>query len=388
MTNIISPETIINPESRQLFFGNSDRLQVLRVRVLPGDQALSLEIVEAWRRIQNGSPSLASPYFCPEFTAAVASVRNDVYLGVLENADGIQGFFPFQRSMFGVGKPVGGVLSDYQAIIANPETSWHPLDLLKGCGLKLWDFDHLIACQSQFAPFHRIRTRSPCIDVSNGYESYVDERRKAGSAQIQKTDTLMRKCERSVGRLRFEIHSDDRSLLTLLLRWKSAQFRRTQRTDLFAIPWVRRLVENLHEMQTPHFSGVLSVLWAGDHPVAAHFGMCSHSVWHYWFPAYDPEFSKYSPGVMLLLKMAEKAPSVGVRTIDLGKGESLYKSRLANGAVELAEGSIGLPSIAVAFRRISGAAKRTILKTPLVHPARALRSTAKSIRRLLRTFPS
>jgi CelD/BcsL family acetyltransferase involved in cellulose biosynthesis len=89
---------------------------------------------------------------------------------------------------------------------------------------------------------------------------------------------------------------------------------------------------------------MLSLLYAGETLVAGHFGMRSSTVWHYWFPAYDRQFARFSPGLALLLKMAQHAEELGLRCIDLGTGMSLYKKRLMNASVSVAEGSIERPS--------------------------------------------
>ena len=61
-------------------------------------------------------PALVSPYFCPEFTQAVGDVREDAFVGIVEDAGEFVGFFPFQRRALGVGKPIAGPLSDYQGL--------------------------------------------------------------------------------------------------------------------------------------------------------------------------------------------------------------------------------------------------------------------------------
>jgi hypothetical protein len=117
---------------------------------------------------------------------------------------------------------------------------------------------------------------------------------------------------------------------------------------------------------------MLSLLYAGDRLVAGHFGMRSRTVWHYWFPAYDAEMAKYSPGLILLLKMAEYAPSIGLRTIDLGKGMCLYKERLMSAAVPLASGSIELPSWLSLNRTARRAMRTAVLNSPIAGPSRRL----------------
>ncbi len=66
---------------------------------------------------------------------------------------------------------------------------------------------------------------------------------------------------------------------------------------------------------------------------------------HYWFPAYEPAFAKFSVGIILLLRMLEAAAAQDVCTLDLGKGESQYKQRLMTGSIALSEGLARVPSI-------------------------------------------
>ena len=241
--------------------------------------------------------------------------------------------------------PVGAFISDYHGLISEPNYSFEPKQLLRSCNLVAWDFNYLPASQTSFAPFYRSQHRSPIIDLSAGYENYVKERREAGTEQIKKNGNLLRRLEREVGTLRFVVHSPEPAQLSQLIAWKTDQFRHNGWQDIFSLPWVRNTVEAIHKIQTPEFAGMLSLLYAGDTLVAAHFGMRSATVWHYWFPAYDPAYSKYSPGVMLLLKMAENSAALGINTIDLGCGEHSYKERLMNGFVATAKGSVELPAL-------------------------------------------
>jgi CelD/BcsL family acetyltransferase involved in cellulose biosynthesis len=122
------------------------------------------------------------------------------------------------------------------------------------------------------------------------------------------------------------------------MEWKSAQYRRTGRSDRFARPWIVELVERLFHSRGPSFSGLLSVLYAGGRPVAAHFGMRTPSVLACWFPAYDPAYARYSPGLILHLRMAEAAAGEGVAHLDLGRGEKEYKESLKTRDLVVSEG--------------------------------------------------
>ena len=308
----------------------------MRLEVVRGHE-LTPELRRRWREIQESDPALASPYLCPELTAAAAAVRDDVYVGILHEEGEIAGFLPFQRGEDGDGTVVAAGVSDYQAVVVPPGMRWTAEDLLRGCGLRSWSFTYLVPGQEPFHPFHDQTFTFAAMDLSRGYAAWAEERRAAGSRLIKDTTRHRRRLEREAGPLRFELDVADRSVLHDLMRWKSAQYQRTGKTDWFAIPWVRDLLEALHATRSDTFSGLLSALWAGDRLIAAHFGIRSRHVWHWWYPAYDRSLARHSPGLVLDLLMAEQAPALGIRRIDLGK-VCEHKKRLMNATYEMARG--------------------------------------------------
>jgi CelD/BcsL family acetyltransferase involved in cellulose biosynthesis len=331
-----------------------------RVKVISG-KAMDTALLHQWGALQQSNPDFQNPCFSPEFTRAVAAARKDVEIGIIEESGEIVAIFPFQRKAAGRGIPVGGIVSDYQGLICRPGFSCDPRELLKACGLISWDFDRLLATQKLFKPFHKLCEPSALIDLSQGYEAYVAERRAGGTEQIKKCMNLMRRLELEIGPIRFVPHSPDPAEVAKVLAWKSRQYRKTGWKDIFAQKWGRSLVEQIHATQSESFAGMLSLLYAGNNLVAGHFGMRSRTVWHYWFPAYDPQFAKYSPGLILLLKMAQHAPEIGLRAIDLGTGLTLYKRRLMNASISVAEGSVERASLLSILRRTRRKAKRFIL---------------------------
>jgi CelD/BcsL family acetyltransferase involved in cellulose biosynthesis len=336
----------------------------MKVTLVPGRE-LGPDLVAAWIGLQEANTDLISPYFHPEFTKIVAAVRNDIEVAVVESDGQIVALFPFQREQASHARPVGGVISDYHGLICRRDTRFSSTELLRQCRLDSWDFDHLVAAQSDFAPFHWSVDVSPQIDVSKGYEAYVRERRAAGSEQIKKAYNLMRRLEREVGSLRFVAESTDGAILATVLTWKSEQYRKSDKPDLFTPGWIRAAASRICETRVDGFSGALSLLYAGDRLVAGHLGMRSLRAWHYWFPSYDPEAARYSPGMLLLLKMAEHAASVGTPIIDLGRGMSSYKERLMNSSSLLASGRLERPSWRSSLGRSSRALRSRLRESPL-----------------------
>ncbi|MGD9647501.1 MAG: GNAT family N-acetyltransferase, partial [Pirellulales bacterium] len=279
----------------------------------------------------------------------------------------IVGFFPFQRSRSGTGRPVGGPLSDYQAIITARPWQGDAAALLRRCHLANWDFNHLLAEEQAFAPYCWSKAESPCLNLARGFDAYAADRAAAGTDVVPKARRAARILERDLGPLRLELHDADPQVLDMLFRWKAEQFERTDLANTFGVDWVERLLRQIAVTQTPHFRGMVTTLYAGDRLAAIIYGMRSGSVLHNWIFAFERELAKHSPGMVLLVKLAELAPSVGIERIDLGKGPEQYKARLMNDAVPLFEGAVDLRLVRPLVRR-GFLAMRTIVHDPRLSP--------------------
>lgn len=338
---------------------------------------------QRWMEIQFGNPALANPYFCVEYTEAVAAVRDDVFVGVMEEDDRVVGFFPFQRKSKKIAGPVGGRMSDYQGVIISPEQAWSVEELMQGCGLNIWDFDHLLAAQQPFENYHEKKGTSPVLNLAEGFERYVQIKRESGSKKIKQLQGLWRKFERDIGEFRLEIYSDNSEAFQQVIQWKREQCIRTGVVDFMSWGWTTGMLEQIWKKSSDNFSGMLSVLYHQDEIVAAHMGMRSATVCHWWFPGYNHSFSKFSPGGLLLLKVAEEISGQGITCIDLGKGDDAYKSWFTTGSIPLAEGSVMLPSLATSIRKARTASDAFLRHSPLALPVRAPVKAAKKLKRRL-----
>ncbi|MFI1397324.1 GNAT family N-acetyltransferase [Streptomyces sp. NPDC020681] len=304
---------------------------------------------EAWRELRAKSGAPANPFMEPEFTLAVGRVRPAARVAVLWEDGEPAGFFPYERGPLGHGRAIGLGVSDCQGAVLRPGLAVTARELMRACALSAWEFDNLEAGQGLFAPAAAEEFASPVIDVGAGYEAYEQVLRTQSPKFLKTTLAKERKLGRQAGPVRFVFDERDPAALRRLMEWKSAQYRRTGRRDRFAKDWISTLVRLLHETRSPDCSGVLSVLYAGDRPVAAHFGLRSRTVLSCWFPAYDPEFAKYSPGLILHLRMAEAAAEKGIGMLDLGRGSAEYKDALKTGELRVHEGSAARPGARAAL---------------------------------------
>jgi CelD/BcsL family acetyltransferase involved in cellulose biosynthesis len=311
------------------------------VKVVPvapselGDAELHL-----WNAHVGTDPQMASPFLSPAFSRIVGEHRSASRVAVLEEGARIVGFLPYERDREQVGVPLGVTMSDVQALIAAPELDCDLTEVVRKLRMREWRFDHLLPGRRATSPYERSHHSSPIVDLAAGREAYEAVIRERSANAIKQRDRRARQLERNVGPLRFEWDERDPALLDLLVEWKSRQYRRTEVHDLFAEPWARAVLHDIHERGDPECTGVLSTLRAGDVVVAIHFGVTRGSILHYWFPAYDVDFAKLSPGLVHLHCMLARSPEHGITLVDLGRGDQDYKRRVATGEYLVAEGRI------------------------------------------------
>ncbi|MER5995013.1 GNAT family N-acetyltransferase [Streptomyces viridosporus] len=307
---------------------------------------------KAWRhlRLESGAPH--NPFLDPAFTAVVGQVRPGARVAVLRQDGTPVGFFPYERGPWGRGRAIGAGVSDSQGAVLRPGIRLDPRALLTACGLSSWEFDTLEAGQHLFVPHAVAELASPVIDLDGGFAHYAERLRANSPGFLKQTRAKERRLARQVGEVRYVHDARDPEALRALMRWKSAQYRRTGRRDRFAQEWITRLVDLLAHGDDPECRGLLSVLYAGGRPVAAHFGLRSPTVLSWWFPAYDRAYGRYSPGLVLHLRMLEAAAADGIRMVDLGSGPARYKDSLKTRELRVYEGAVVRPGPGGALYRL------------------------------------
>ncbi|EKX65461.1 GNAT family N-acetyltransferase [Streptomyces ipomoeae] len=326
-----------------------------------------------WTALQSkahlhGAPELANPFLSPEFTLAMGRCRRGVRIAVLREGGEAVGFFPFQRTAAGVGRAIGLGVSDCQGVVHRPGLTWDAKELLRACRLAVWEFDHLAEGQTPFRDHVTGTFPSPVMDLEQGYEAYLSQLRARSPKFVRSTLAKERRLGRAVNEVRYVHDERDPSVLRTLMAWKSAQYRRTGRSDRFAHPWIIQLVLQLFHTRSDSFAGQLSVLYADDKPIAAHFGPRSERVLTCWFPAYDPAFAKFSPGLLLHLHMAEEGAADGIAYLDLGRGQKQYKDSLKTREISVSEGWVTRRHPVALGHRARRAPVRALRNTVLARP--------------------
>ena len=301
---------------------------------------LSDSEINLWNSIHTGHSEFHNPLFSADASAIVSSIREDFEVAVFESEGQPIGFLPFHRKNGGCGTLIADTVSDAHAVIIPPGHHWQPRTIVREMGLSSLHFDHLIADQEPWHPHTHTVENAAVIDLSNGFDSYIESLTNSGSKVVAQIQRKMRKVEREVGPLRFEWHRSDSRDLHMLIDWKKQIVRRQGLHNVFQIPWVMQYLEQQFIANSKLLSGVLSVLSAGDKPIAAHFGIAGINAMNSWIPAHDEQFRSYSPGMILHWHLANEAAERGIKRIELGRGTNSLKQRLKNADISMAIGAV------------------------------------------------
>lgn len=130
-----------------------------------------------------------------------------------------------------------------------------------------------------------------------------------------------RRLEKELGPVRFELDDPSPQVFEACVAWKASQYVATGVQNMFADPRNVALFRRLRER------GVLLVssLRAGDTLLAVHFGSSHDGRTTWWVPAYDPAWSKFSPGRLLLEELMKASHARGDREFDFLIGDEGYK---------------------------------------------------------------
>jgi CelD/BcsL family acetyltransferase involved in cellulose biosynthesis len=292
-----------------------------------------------WQDIQAQSAALQRAFLTPTFAEACERANGRAYVAILHEGGAVQGFFPFQfRSMWHqrlrLAERIGGEMSDAAGLVAVPGFRVAPASLLRLAGLSALTMTHLVFGQEQFGLQADESRVGHVTEISDEPEAYFAALLQRDRILVRDTERRIRKAASSHGALRFaRTERIPGGMIAELIAQKRLQYGRTDVTDVFARGANIRLIEVMNEMPAPECQLVMSRLEAGGTVLAQHLGPQHHGVLSHWFPVYDPAVRNLSPGRLLLWHMIQDAVEAGIRLIDFGEGDALYKREFATATV-------------------------------------------------------
>jgi CelD/BcsL family acetyltransferase involved in cellulose biosynthesis len=323
------------------------------VRIVRAD-ALTCAETDAWRAIQSDEPAFANPLFGPDFAQAVGRVRSDVAVAVFRRDGASVAFFAHHRRPSGFGRPIGAPFSDYHGLIARADEGLSGPEALRAMGLAAFRHSGLVDPAGIFEGLDD-GPAAFAIALTDGPDAHLEAARAASPKKFKNWRRLRHRLEEDFGPLRLR-PSRDAADFEQLLNWKREQFVRTGVQDVLKPDWVDALMHDLFQTDTPHLSGLMLTLHAGDTLVGGHFGIRSGDIYHPWIASTAPELAALSPGQAFLDQAIRAMPGLGLRIYDLGPGHDHYKRPFASTSQTLRAGLTSAPGVR---GRISLAADRS-----------------------------
>jgi CelD/BcsL family acetyltransferase involved in cellulose biosynthesis len=297
--------------------------------------------MDAWLLLTRDNLVYRSPSLRPELFRIIGQFNPKVFVGFEEGRDGPSLFFPFARPTRWASFASSILMCDYQAFIASVD---HPIavsHLMQRWKLSTWTFDNLIAPPEVVSQTTtHVSSVSPRAVLHDGFAGYLAEMTGSGKS-MRNTTAKLRLLGRDHGEVRFVSDCKDDAVLATLLDWKAQKFNRGHAIA----PWIQNALYALYGTRTVGFSGMLSALYAGERLVAAHFGIRSDGTLYYWFPAFNPEFGRYTPGWLLIYFLLQHLEATGCNVLDFGPGGEQYKEYFKNSVIPVHSGFVELPSI-------------------------------------------
>ncbi|MFC1510456.1 GNAT family N-acetyltransferase [Candidatus Omnitrophota bacterium] len=326
----------------------------MRVNVIPITE-LSDEDKQKWLNIQASNPNILGPCFHPDLYLSVSEFIPNIYVALLYEGNSLVGFLPYLKDEE---QSTARIIEfcDYQAIIGSTSHKWDMNDIFKKVGLKTWQFRALTNFENiKLDKKSSEKMESVLVDLTDGFEKYLEDQKqkhkKSGFKEILYKQRLI---ERKIGPIRYVSDCKDKEVLNSMLRWKIDRHNR----DADWIKLATGMLDRIFYLKNSTLSGVLSALYAGDALIGATFCIRSQGIMQGWINSFNPEFSKYSPGLLLVYYQIAELQTLNCNILDFGPGKGQYKWDFANSSRQFIRGSFATNSLKENIKSINWLYKR------------------------------
>lgn len=303
-----------------------------------------------WAQFRAANPALYSPYFDLRYIEAAAQWAPGAAVAVVSLNGQTAAFLPFQRRG-GLLQPLGAPMTDYHGLIARPDIGIDLREVIGALGARRYRFSGLMGLPPERATQAEARP-AMLADLRQGYEGYLAGRKAAGHWNyVKDKQRCMRQLVKAHGPAQFRWSKDPEDLARLI-DGKRDQMRRTGQHDVFATSWTRGLLMSLAEIDRQDFGLRLAVLEVGGRQIAAEVGLLSGDTYHFWFPIYDRDFARFSPGALLSYETLSRLAEEGVGFADFGPGAESYKRVFADPGPDVLEGDIHIDPFITGLREM------------------------------------
>ena len=276
--------------------------------------------------IRDADARFDSPFFDLEFARQLSLVRDDTRIAVLEDGQGLAGYWALHVRPGKWARPVGAVFSDWHGPVVRADLlSRDPAAWLAEAGLKGMTVNGLQLSGDRLSCEGGVAAVGQAVLGAGGAAAFLANQRDLFPKYAKNIRRAERLIDKEFGGMSFVADDRSEAALDWLLERKSAQYNATGLHDVLAPDWVQGLMRNLFACRAGRFAGRLSTLRFGEQLVAAELDLISDTIVHGWITVFDNEYARYSPGHLLIRDIICDMERTGHVMADMGAGEAAYK---------------------------------------------------------------
>ena len=344
------------------------RLELVRPQNLTfADEAL-------WNGFVAARTDLTGPYFDIRYIKAIGGHVPQSGVVRFRQGDLVAGFFPYQiRS--GTLQPMGAPLTDYHGVIAAADLDIDFDALLKVTGARRLEFQGWVGAMSGQAATSRLTRR--IADTRDGFDAWWHAQDQEHHKFFKNIGRCQRNVEKDFGGFDFSWERVTPAVLDWVLDLKRQQYRKTGMHDVFGCGWTRTLLDDLAACDSCDFGLRAGVFRHDGKIVAAEISLTDRDEVHLWFPSYDPDYYRYTVGILLTIAIMKHAASLGIKRFDFGTGGEDYKSPLTVAAGPCLEGELNFHPhpVSVMMDRAGAGSRFDTVRQALKRRVKVIRAT-------------
>jgi CelD/BcsL family acetyltransferase involved in cellulose biosynthesis len=186
------------------------------------------------------------------------------------------------------------------------------------------------AADAGYRTVERTLQRSPYVVIDGTWDAYMRRLSRKRRAELGR-------CRRRLedrGRLVLEVAAGEEHLDELLdeaFRVEASGWKGINRSAIISRPETRRFYGEIAHWAARRGLLRVALLRLNDHPLAVQFFLECDGTHYAIKGGFDPAFERYSPGIVLLQALLERAFATGLRLVSLGGDLDPYKAVFATG---------------------------------------------------------
>ncbi len=312
---------------------------MLRTFKIDNADDLPDEIWDGFHALRADQEAYKSGFFDPDFVRLIAKVRKDVSITGAEDRDGLLAYWPMHIGMGTWARAIGFPFADINGpIVRSGETVDIP-EYLQDMNIAGFRTSGLMLCdQVSINPV--VIANANITNLEDGWSPFIAGQTSRYPKFFKKIARLSRKLDNEHSEVVFTFDDKCEDAFRQLITMKREQYARTHLHDVLRPSWVKIMLDMLRHGACKNIKTILSTLRVDGRLVAAEFNLQSGNLLHGWLTAYNLEFSKYSPGLLLTQHIIKAMPQHGLTHYDAGTGNAHYKKYFTNQLSPLAQGPI------------------------------------------------